>query len=199
MSATIHGSERFAMKKSLGAKTLAYPAPVFIIGTYDAEGKPNIMNVAWGGICSSNPPSIAISVREATYTYGNLVRTQAFTVNVPSVSQVKQADLAGICSGRDTNKFAAAGLTPVRSSLVDAPYAQEFPLVIECSVIHTFDLGLHKQFVGQIMDVKAEESILGQGGLIEVAKLQPFIFAPHDGGYYRVGDFIGQAFSIGKP
>ena len=187
------------MKRSLGAKTLAYPTPVFIIGTYDAEGKPNIMNVAWGGICSSDPPSVAISVREATYTYGNLVNSQAFTVNVPSVSQVKQADLAGICSGRDTDKFARAGLTAVRSNLVNAPYINEFSLVIECRVIHTFDLGLHKQFVGQIMDVKAEEGILSQDGHIEVAKLEPFIFAPHDNGYYRVGELIGQAFSIGRP
>jgi flavin reductase (DIM6/NTAB) family NADH-FMN oxidoreductase RutF len=157
------------------------------------------MSVSWGGICSSNPPSVAISVREATYTYGNLVHSQAFTVNIPSVSHVKQADLAGSCSGRDTDKFGAAGLTPVRSELVHAPYIKEFPLVIECNVIHIFDLGLHKQFVGQIRDVKAEEGILGPNGHIDVAKLQPFTFAPDDGGYYRVEGFIGQAFSIGKP
>ena len=187
------------MKKSLGAKTIAYPTPVFVVGTYDADGKPNIMSVAWNGICSSEPPSIAISVREATYTYGNLVKSQAFTVNIPSASQVKQADLAGLCSGRDMDKFAAAGLTPVRSELVNAPCIKEFPLVIECNVLHTFDLGLHRQFVGEIKDVKADERILNRDGHVDVAKLQPFIFAPDGGGYYQVGDFIGQAFSIGKP
>jgi flavin reductase (DIM6/NTAB) family NADH-FMN oxidoreductase RutF len=39
------------MKKSLGAKTLAEPAPAWVIGSYDAQGKPNIMTIAWGGIC----------------------------------------------------------------------------------------------------------------------------------------------------
>lgn len=186
------------MKRSLGAKTILYPTPVLIVGSYDGQGRPNIMAVAWGGICSSQPPSIAISMREATYSHGNITATQAFTVNIPSVAQVKQADYAGIASGRHGDKFAAAGLTPVKSDLVNAPYIKEFPLVIECKVLHTFDLGLHKQFIGQILDVKADENILDEDGNIDVAKLQPFMFSPGDSGYYRIGEFIGKAFSIGK-
>ena len=38
------------MKKSIGAKTLLYPTPVLIVGTYDKAGKPNVMAVAWGGM-----------------------------------------------------------------------------------------------------------------------------------------------------
>ena len=54
------------MKKSLGAKTLVYPTPVLVICTYDHEGNPNAMTAAWGGICSSSPPCVAISLRKAT-------------------------------------------------------------------------------------------------------------------------------------
>ncbi len=65
------------MKKSIGAKTLLYPTPVLIVGTYDKTGKPNVMTVAWGGICCSVPPCVSISVREATYTYGNLIHQES--------------------------------------------------------------------------------------------------------------------------
>jgi len=186
------------MKRSLGPDTLAYPTPVFIVGSYDREGRPNIMAVAWGGLCSSKPPSIAVSMREATYTHGNIVHSQAFTVNIPSAGQAKQADYTGIYSGRKVDKFAATGLTPVKSDLVNAPYIAEFPLVLECRLSHTFNLGLHTQFVGEIMDVKADEAILDADGTISVEKLEPIIFAPGKGAYYRVGAFLGQAFSIGK-
>lgn len=186
------------MKRSLGSDTLAYPTPVFVVGSYDDQERPNIMTVAWGGLCSSKPPSIAVSMREATYTHGNIVRSQAFTVNIPSAAQATAADYAGIYSGRDVDKFAATGLTPVKSDLVDAPYIAEFPLVLECKLIHTFDLGLHTQFVGEILDVKAEEAVLDGDGKIDVERLEPFIFAPGKGAYYRVGAFLGQAFFIGK-
>ncbi|UJS16242.1 MAG: flavin reductase family protein [Candidatus Jettenia sp.] len=186
------------MKKSLGAKTIVYPTPVFIIGTYDKAGKPNAMNVAWGGLCCSSPPSIAISLRKATYTYGNITERKAFTVNIPSQTHAKEADYFGIASGSKEDKFATTKLTPVKSDLADAPYIKEFPLVLECKLTHTIEIGLHTQFIGEILDVKAEESVLGEDGLIDMEKLHPMLYAPDIRAYYGVGEYLGKAFSIGK-
>lgn len=186
------------MKKSLGARTLVYPAPVFVVGTYDKAGKPNVMTAAWAGICCSRPPCVSVSLRKATYTHGNIVERQAFTVNVPSERQVKEADYVGIVSGRRENKFSGAALTPVKSELVDAPYVKEFPLVLECRLRHTSELGSHTQFVGEVMDVKAEEDVLGEGGLPDIEKVRPIIYAPVVRCYYRLGAYLGKAFSIGK-
>jgi flavin reductase (DIM6/NTAB) family NADH-FMN oxidoreductase RutF len=131
------------MKKSLGAKTILYPTPVLLVGSYDHEGRANVMTAAWGGICCSEPPCVYVSLREATYTYGNLEARQAFTISVPSTDLVVEADYCGIASGRDEDKVARAGLTPVRSALVDAPYIAECPLVLECRLVQTITLGLH--------------------------------------------------------
>ena len=57
------------MKRSLGAKTLIVPTPTWIVGSYDKHGKPNGMTAAWGGICCSDPPCVAVSLRKATYSY----------------------------------------------------------------------------------------------------------------------------------
>jgi flavin reductase (DIM6/NTAB) family NADH-FMN oxidoreductase RutF len=186
------------MKKSLGAKTILYPTPVLIVGTYDKNGKPNVMTVAWGGICCSAPPCVTISVREATYTYGNLMLQQAFTVSIPSEDYVKQADYFGIASGADTDKFAATGLTPVHSDVVNAPYVGEFPFVLECKVIHTHKIGLHTQFIGEILDIKADEAVIADKGP-QLDKIKPFLWAPDSTrGYYGIGRYLGKAFSIGK-
>jgi len=100
---------------------------------------------------------LPISLRKATYSYGNIVERKAFTVNIPSEKYVKEADYFGTVSGRDVDKFKESGLTSVKSELVDAPYIQEFPLVLECKLIRTIEIGLHTQFIGEIMDVKADE------------------------------------------
>jgi len=186
------------MKESLGAKTIVYPAPVFVVGTYCPDDKPNIMAAAWGGICCSRPPCVAVSLRKATYTYGNIVARRAFTISIPSESFIKEADYAGLVSGREVNKFQVTGLTPVKSSLVDAPYVAEFPLVIECSLLHTIEIGLHTQFIGEVLDVKADPSALDEGGRIGIERVRPLLFAPEDGAYYCVGKYLGKAFSIGR-
>jgi flavin reductase (DIM6/NTAB) family NADH-FMN oxidoreductase RutF len=186
------------MKTSLGAKPLLYPTPVLIVGTYDAQGRPNVMAVAWGGICCSQPPCVAVSVRKATYTYGNLVERKAFTVSVPSRDHVEAADFFGLASGRDVDKLAAAGLTPVRSDLVDAPYVAEFPMVLECKVVHVAELGIHTQFVGEILDVKVEEDVLNSDGRLSAELVRPFTWAPSENRYYALGEMLGRGFSVGK-
>jgi flavin reductase (DIM6/NTAB) family NADH-FMN oxidoreductase RutF len=80
------------MKKSLGAKIFVGATTVWVVGTYDKEGRPNLMTAAWGGVCCSNPPCVGVSLRKATYSYGSIVERKAFTVNIPSAKHVKETE-----------------------------------------------------------------------------------------------------------
>ncbi len=186
------------MKKSIGPTTLVYPTPVFIIGTYDRNDKPNAMALAWGGICSSEPPSVSISVRKVRYTYDNLMDRKAFTISIPSEKFVKESDYFGIVSGKNEDKFENSGLKPVSSKTVDAPYVGEFPLVLECRVTHVTDLGSHTQFVGEIKDVKVDEDCLDEEGIPDVSKILPFWYSPSDHSYYAIGMNLGEAYRTGS-
>jgi len=186
------------MKNSIGAKTIIYPTPVLIVGTYDKDEKPNVMAAAWGGISCSNPPCVSISLREATYSHGNIKLNKAFTLNIPSKDQVTEADYFGIVSGRDEDKFASTGLTPVASELVDAPYIDEFPLILELKLVNTLELGLHTQFTGEIMDIKVDTEFTDARGNPDIKKIKPILYDPSGMAYYGIGEFMGRAFSIGK-
>ncbi len=186
------------VKRSLGARALAFTTPVWVIGTYDESGRPNVMTASWAGICCSRPPSVAVSLRRATYTYGCLTARKAFTVGVPDSGHAAAADFFGIASGRDVDKLAAAGLTAVASEVVDAPYVAELPLVLECRLSHTVELGLHTLFVGEILDVKADEEVLGEDGLPVPERVRPFSYAPETRAYHALGERLGEAYRLGK-
>jgi len=186
------------MKKSLGPKTIIYPMPVLVIGTYDINNKPNLMTVAWGGICCSDPPCVSISVRKGRQTYDNIINRKAFTVNILSEDMVKKADYYGIVSGRKEDKFSRTNITPIKSELVSAPYGKEFPFVLECRLYKTIELGTHTQFIGEILDVKAEESILDKSGNPDIEKLKPFFYDPSSVYYFGTGKMLAKAFSAGK-
>lgn len=186
------------MKESVGAKTLATPAPVWLVGTYDAAGKPNIMTIAWGGICNSQPASVTVSLRKATYSYEAIVARKAFTVSIPSERHAAEADYVGTVSGRDVDKFGATGFTPVRSGIVDAPYVAEAPIVIECRLVQRVDLGLHTMFVGAILDVKADAGTIGEKGYPDITKVRPLVFDTAHRRYFGIGDFVANAWEAGK-
>lgn len=186
------------MKKSLGAKALVFTTPTWIIGTYDKNARPNACAVAWGGVSCSKPPCVSISLRKATYSYWNIMDKKAFTVNVPSERYVKEADYFGIASGKNEDKFARTKLTPVKSELINAPYIKEFPLILECRVIQTVEIGLHTLFIGEILDVKADENVIGKDGLPDIEKIKPILYDPEVYTYHGIGKYLGNAFSIGK-
>ncbi len=185
------------MKTSLGAKPLVFPTPVWVIATWDDTGRANAMTASWCGICCSRPPCVAVSLRRATYTYGCLEARRAFTVNVPSEDQMVAVDYLGIASGRDGDKLAVAGFSAVSSDLVDAPYLAELPLNLECRLLHTLEIGLHTLFVGEIVDVKADPSVLDQAGHPDPQLVRPFVFSPEIGVYTSLGPTLGHAHRAG--
>jgi len=172
--------------------------PVLVVGCYDTDGSPNAMTAAWGGICSSQPPAVAVSVRPGRHTHAGIAARRAFTVSVPSEDHVAETDFFGIASGRDRNKFDATGLTPIRAGMVDAPYVGEFPLVLECRLIATLELGSHTQFVGEIVDARVDEACLGEDGRPDLVHLRPFLYDVFDRGYHAVGPRVGEAYAAGR-
>jgi len=186
-----------AMKESIGAKSLLYPHPVLLVGTYDAEAKPDAMVVAWGGICSSNPPSVAISVQKSRKTYENLILKKEFTISIPTTDLAAEADYCGIDSGKTVDKFTATGLTPVKSSMVDAPYIDECPVVLECRVTDILEIGIHTQFVAEILDIKVDEAVLYDDGKPDIRKIRPILYDSIGREYLGVGEPVAKAFSSG--
>ncbi len=185
------------MRTSFGAKALAVPTPVWCVGSYDPAGKPNVMTIAWGGICCSKPACLTISLRAATYTYGNIMARRAYTVSIPSSRHAKEADYFGMVSGREVDKFAVTGLTPEKARHVDAPFVAEFSMIIECAVLQVVEIGLHTQFIGEIKDVLVSDDALDAAGRPDMTLLAPFVFAPETREYFAVGDRLGKGFSLG--
>ena len=186
------------MKKSLGAKTLAQPTPVWAVSTYDEDGKANSMIAAWGGIASSQPASMTVSVRPSRHTYAAIMKNKAFTISVCTKDMAAEADYLGIASGKNEDKFAKTGLTAVASDVVNAPYIDESPLVIECQLIHSYELGIHVMLVGEIKDVKCDEDKLIDGKNPDVEKIMPLIFTPGTRDYHTIGERVGKGFDMGK-
>ena len=138
------------MKKSIGAGTFAAPSPVWVVGTYDSEGKPNMMTAAWGGICCSRPPCIYVSLRAATYSHGNIVKREAYTVSVPGEEYWKETDYVGVASGRDTDKFEGINY---RMGETGAPVVLDNTVsYIEARVTAEMDVGTHTIFIGEVVN-----------------------------------------------
>ncbi len=165
------------------------PVPVVLVGCGDDRRyKYNLITVAWAGTVCSDPPRLAVAIRPERFSFGAISTLGEFTVNLPSAELAEKVDFCGVRSGRDIDKFAACKLTPVPGSAVAAPVVAECPIALECRVSHTLELGSHTLFIGDILKVQVEETLVTDNKL-DIQKADLIAYA--HGAYFRLGDLLG--------
>ncbi len=184
------------MKKDLGLVQAVYPMPVLMVAAYDENEKVNVMNVAWGQICDSD--KIILFIGEGKKTWLNIKASKAFTVSLADEEHVDAADFFGIASGNKINdKFERTGYHTVKSDKVHAPIIEEFPVVMECELLEFLETEHVSGIVGKIINVKAEEKVLGENGKVDPVKLKALIFDQFQHGYYLTGEKVATAWNAG--
>lgn len=172
-----------------GKKGFVAPQTVTIIGTYDENGVPNAMNAAW--CMQSDTAELTVSLGKHKTT-DNLQKTGAFTAAFATVKTLVISDYFGVETGRNVNKIETAGAHVHKSTYVNAPVVEEYPLTLECEVKSFVD-GI---LVGKIVHVTADDSILTDGN-VDLGKMELICFDEYAGVYRRVGEVVGKAFHDG--
>ncbi len=182
------------MRKNFGAKPVFFPMPVLIVGTYGEDGTPDAMNAAWGCLCAPNQLSLFLSAGHRTVK--NLLAKGAFTVSMATAKELVPADYVGMVSANDVpDKLEKTGWHLHKSEFVDAPVIEELPLTLECRLVR-YDPET-TQLVGEIVNVSAEESVLGEKGQVDPALLDPICYDSENSQYLRLGEVVGNAFRDG--
>ncbi len=185
------------MKQSLGVKAYLYPMPVLVIGTYNDDGTPDAMTMAWGGLCDYD--KVALNLEEAHLTSSNVAKRMAFTLAVADCAHIAEADYVGTVSGKTVpDKTARCGLHAVKSEHVDAPVFEEFPVTLECKVLELQHGIAGFRVIGQIVNTLADERVVGADGEIDSAKVDGAIFETSGRTYCRTGETLGGAWDIGQ-
>ncbi len=179
------------MKKSIKTTEAIFPMPVLMIATYNDDGSVDVMNAAWGTMFERD--EVLLNLTETHKTVKNIKKRKAFTISIADAKHVKEADYFGMVSANtEPNKFEKSGMTATKSTRVDAPIINEFPICIECKFVELNDCGV----IGKVVNVSADERVF-KGDKIDMSKVEAIAFDPYTHGYYKVTDRVGNAFSDG--
>ena len=173
-----------------------YPQPVLVIGTYDENDTPNAMNVGWGGMCGSKYVNINISRRHKTTD--NIFLKKAFTMSFADQAHLVEADYFGLATGFEENKIEKAGFHARKSDFVDAPLFDELPLTLECKVVELEEKRGLICIVGEVLNMSADQAILGEDGLVDADKLRALSYDRARKLYRTLGGVVGKAYHDGE-
>jgi flavin reductase (DIM6/NTAB) family NADH-FMN oxidoreductase RutF len=174
---------------SLTPGTLLAPVPAVMVSCALPEKKPNIVTIAWAGTVNSDPPMCSVSVRKERFSHDIIRDSGEFIINLCGQEQLKGMDFCGVKSGRDTDKFAACGFTPVNVPGFTAPAVGESPLYLACRVTSVQELGSHDLFLGKVEQMGVRPDLIDQAGRIDFGKAR--LVAYNHGNYYALGEALG--------
>jgi flavin reductase (DIM6/NTAB) family NADH-FMN oxidoreductase RutF len=103
--------------------------------------RPNPMTVSWGAFGTLwNRPVVTVYVRPTRHTFRLLTDGAEFTLNFMPPQRREALELCGSKSGRDTDKWSAARLSPATSETVRVPRVAGARLAFECRILAHVDL-----------------------------------------------------------
>lgn len=179
--------------------TLLSPTPVVMVSCASREHQPNIITLAWVGTVNSDPPMVSVSIRKERLSYGIVLESGEFVINLVSRELMKATDFCGVKSGRDLDKFSACGLSAVPvPGLEHAPAIAQSPAYLGCKVRSVQELGSHTMFLGEIVSMGVQDSLMDKKGKIDFVKADLLAFSHGEYmGLQKPEGFFG--YSVARP
>lgn len=198
MKISVHKRKETTMgKQHWKPGNMLNPVPAVMVSVTDKEGKSNIITVAWAGTVCTNPPMVSISVRPSRYSYQILEETGEFVINLTNESLVKACDYCGVVSGRDVDKFAKTGLTPIPMEHVHAMGIDESPVNMECKITEKRELGSHTMFIAEVVGVTVDDRYMDETGKFHINESGLVMYS--HGEYFALGKKLGKfGYSVKK-
>jgi flavin reductase (DIM6/NTAB) family NADH-FMN oxidoreductase RutF len=184
---------KILIEQSQGTVPILCINSIILVGAI-VDDKPDFASVAWTGVAASSPPTIAISLQPHRHSLKGIKRNMTFSVNIPSIDQMKVVDYCGLVSGAIENKIKDCDFKIFYGNTKSAPLIEQFPVNHVCQVLHILSLGSHEMIVGKIVETYVSEDCFFNGKL-DIEKAKPLIYASQ--AYFKLGEQIGKGFSAG--
>ncbi len=184
-------------KTKIDLMPLLFPHPTVLVGA-DVNGKSDFVTVAWITIACGTPPWVAIALNRVRHSLKGVRENMTFSVNIPNTAMVKETDYCGIATGAKTDKAKDCNFKVFYGEVAGAPFIEQCPVNIGCTAEHILKLGSHYLIAGPIKEILVSDDCMADGKP-DVSKIDPIVYMTYPAGNYNaVGEFLGQAFRIGK-
>lgn len=166
-----------------------FPSPAGLVTSVDAEGRPNIITLGEiFNLSISNPVIVGIAIAPARYSHELISHQGEYVINLPTAELLPKVLECGSMSGRDKDKFAETGLTPLPATHVKPPLIAECPVNIECRVLKVETIGDHDLFQGEVLAHHVSPEVLNESGKFDPSKLSTVVLA--GGHFFDLGQHL---------
>ena len=158
----------------------AFPMQAVLVTCVDGGEKTNPITISWHCPISKKPPLYAISVAPTRYSHDIIKESEEFVINFVPYELVENVHFCGSHSGRNIDKIKESRFALVDSEKVKTKYIKECYALLECKLFKFISLGDHTLFVGEIVNILADDNAF-TNNLLNNERIKPC---------YYIGDCV---------
>lgn len=154
------------------------PRPIAWVSTVNNYGQPNLAPFSFFTAVGSTPPMVLFcpgtrNDDSEKDTYNNVKASGEFVVNFVNEATAEAMNITATEVPANVNEFERAGLTAIKSKVVNVPRVKESPIQFECKVHEMVHLPGAHIVIGEIVYMHFDEAVYKEGNYIDIAAYQP--------------------------
>lgn len=138
-------------KINVNYEKLYYGFPIILVSFYDKNGVANVTTLSSSYTLKD---MVVLGFSSKGYAINQIKEACDFVINIPDSSLRKEVSFCGTKSGHEIQKFDAVKLTPVKSSIINAPIIEECPVAIECTLTDIIEKDAYKGITNILGTIK---------------------------------------------
>ena len=157
-------------KETRSNEAMGYLAtkPTMIITTLHASG---VVNAGvFGAYTNLSPTQVGIAIGKDSHTYGNILRSREFVVNIPGADLVNALAIIADDIPESRSEVDGAGLTCKGGIAIATPSIAECQAAVEFRFDKEVPIGHHSFVIGKVAGGWIRESALDVDGKIDIFK-----------------------------
>ena len=166
---------------------------IYLIGTYDEDGKARFAPISWVSYTWGNPPCLVVSIWGTKQTKENIARTGVLSATLVTPDLLPFAEQCN----RGTYKeslWKQLSYTVENGTAENVPLLQGAAYSFECTILQTVEIGETVTYFAEIQNVNLSDAIK-EMDFYDLRKINPVLYAGH---YFTVGEHLGEIGDFSK-
>jgi flavin reductase (DIM6/NTAB) family NADH-FMN oxidoreductase RutF len=176
------------MNKPANDSPYFFTQQLFLIGTYNEDGKENFAPLSWVSYTWGQPSCLILSMHGDKQTKRNFERTKQLSATVVTPDLMRFVETCG--SKLHKRRFYDKEKVPfTKGNVLNVPLIANSKWSYECELHHSVQIGTTTTYFAEIKSINANDEVL-ELDYFDLRKINPVVYSPDN--YFTIGEHLGK-------
>ena len=183
------------MNKPAKNSPVFFTQQIFLVGTYNEDGKENFAPISWVSYTWGQPSCLILSMNGNKQTKRNFERTKQLSATVVTPDLMRFMETCG-SKIHKARYYDIERPKVIKGNKLNVPIIANSKWSYECELYHSVQVGDTTTYFAEIKNINVDGEIL-KLDFIDLRQINPVVYSPSN--YFTIGEHLGKTGEFSEP